>query len=491
MDTRTRKSQSSSIRFSNILGLLAPSAAAPSSMEPQYETCHSRVQPPPGEFPLAFIPGLATCSFFRQPTNLIPEFELSICEVAALELCRKRGMFKQMKRKEGEELKERSGGSWKLVLMYLLAREASQGSEKLQVVAGGSHNIIVTGSGDVYTFGQIDGLPLSVYPATKDSSLLKKISSLEGVRIVQAAAAPGKTMLVSDSGLVYACGLDIAQKIQNEADMQSMLVVDSLKEIFVVQVVIGVLFVAVLSMEGRVYTIFWGDELKLGHQSDPMDMEPRPLNGALANIPVVQIGAGHCYLLALAFQPNGMSVYSVGCGEGGKLGHGSTTSEKLPRLIEHFQVLNVQPTSIFAGTWHAAVLGHNGEVCTWGWGHCGCLGHRNDAYQTLPMVVQGLGDGKAVHIATGNLTTFVVHDNGQIYYFGAERQEIPDAAPFEPQYTAKAVINPKLARYLMDMGEKIVQISIAKSAEEFDHLVVLTESGNVFALCMAVDDDEE
>ncbi|KAI3746715.1 hypothetical protein L6452_09154 [Arctium lappa] len=41
----------------------------------------------------------------------------------------------------------------------------------------------------------------------------------------------------------------------------------------------------VLSREGRVYTFSWGNETKLGHQTDPTDL------GALENIPVVQITA--------------------------------------------------------------------------------------------------------------------------------------------------------------------------------------------------------
>ncbi|GAB2298286.1 hypothetical protein Dimus_032355 [Dionaea muscipula] len=100
-------------------------------------------------------------------------------------------------------------------------------------------------------------------------------------------------------------------------------------------------------------------------------MQPQPLLGPLENIPVVQIAAGYCYLLALAFQPSGMSVYSVGCGLGGKLGHGSKTDEKYPRRIEQLTALNLNPTVIAAGAWHAAVVGKDGRVCTWGWGRNG------------------------------------------------------------------------------------------------------------------------
>jgi len=111
-------------------------------------------------------------------------------------------------------------------------------------------------------------------------------------------------------------------------------------------------------------------------------------------------------------------VYSVGCGLGGKLGHGSKTDEKFPRLIEQFQLLNLKPMVVAAGAWHAAVVGQDGRICTWGWGRYGCLGHGNEECESVPKVVEGLRDVKAVHVATGDYTTFVVADNGDVYSFG-------------------------------------------------------------------------
>lgn len=111
-------------------------------------------------------------------------------------------------------------------------------------------------------------------------------------------------------------------------------------------------------------------------------------------------------------------MYSVGCGLGGKLGHGSRTDEKYPRMIEQFQHLNLQPMVVAAGAWHAAVVGKDGRVCTWGWGRYGCLGHGNEECESAPKVVEALSGVKAVHVATGDYTTFVVSDDGDVYSFG-------------------------------------------------------------------------
>ena len=120
-------------------------------------------------------------------------------------------------------------------------------------------------------------------------------------------------MLISDAGCVYAFGKDSfgeaeygAQGAQGAQVVTTPKLVESLKDIFVVQAAIGNFFTAVLSREGRVYTFSWGSESRLGHQTEPNDLEPRALTGALENAPVVQIAAGYCYLLALACHPNGM-----------------------------------------------------------------------------------------------------------------------------------------------------------------------------------------
>lgn len=117
-------------------------------------------------------------------------------------------------------------------------------------------------------------------------------------------------MLISDAGKVYHFGKDSFGEteygVQGSKLVSTPQLVESLKDIFVVQAAIGNFFTAVLSREGRVYTISWGSDDKLGHQTEPNDVEPHPLLGALEHVPVVQIAAGYCYLLALACQPNGM-----------------------------------------------------------------------------------------------------------------------------------------------------------------------------------------
>ncbi|KAK9090248.1 hypothetical protein Sjap_023425 [Stephania japonica] len=459
-----------------------------------------------GEFPLAASPSIvlhvltgcnldpqdlakleATCSFFRQPAHFEPDTELSISELAALDMCQKRVIFKPMPVEEKEILKQRCGGSWKLVLRFLLAGEACCRREKSQAIAGPGHSIAVTSIGVVYSFGSNSSGQLG-HDTLEEEWRPRQIRSLQGIRIIQAAAGAGKTMLISDSGRVYAFGKDSFGEAEFGAQGSKLVAttptpVMSLKNIFVVQVTIGNFFTAVLSREGRVYTFSWGNDTKLGHQTDLNDQEPHPLLGPLENIPVVQIAAGYCYLLALACQPCGMSVYSVGCGLGGKLGHGSKTDEKLPRLIEQFQLLNLQPALVAAGAWHAAVVGKDGRVCTWGWGRYGCLGHGNEECEYAPKVVEGLNKIKAVHVVAGDYTTFVVSEDGDVYSFGCgESSSLGHNVGADGQENRHInVLSPELVKSLKEVKERVVQISLSNSIYWNAHTFVLMESGKLYA----------
>ncbi|KAG6488381.1 hypothetical protein ZIOFF_049624 [Zingiber officinale] len=428
----------------------------------------------------------ATCTFFRKPANFTPDFQLSIAELAALDMCQKRAIFKPMTSEEKDFLKQRCGGSWKLVLRYILAGEGCCRRENSHAIAGPGHSIAVTSSGSVYSFGSNNSGQLG-HGTTEEEWKPRLIRSLQGIRIIQAAAGAGRTMLISDAGRVYAFGKDSFGEAEYGAQGSTVVttpqLVESLKNVYVVQAAIGNFFTAVLSREGRIYTFCWGTDSKLGHQTEPNDLVPRLLQGPLENIPVVQIAAGYCYLLALACQPSGMSVYSVGCGLGGKLGHGSRTDEKYPRLIEQFQTLNLQPMVVAAGAWHAAVVGRDGRVCTWGWGRYGCLGHGNEECESVPKVIESLATIKAVHVATGDYTTFVVSDTGDVYSFGCgESSSLGHSTAIDSQGNRHAnVLSPKLVTSLKNINERVVQISLTNSIYWNAHTFALTDSGKLYA----------
>lgn len=79
--------------------------------------------------------------------------DLPLTEVAAMDICNKRALFKLMTTEERKNMKQKCGGSWKLVLRFILAGEACTRREKAFAVAGPGHSIVVTQNGSVYSFG--------------------------------------------------------------------------------------------------------------------------------------------------------------------------------------------------------------------------------------------------------------------------------------------------------------------------------------------------
>lgn len=116
---------------------------------------------------------------------------------------------------------------------------------------------------------------------------------------------------MSDTGSVYRFGQDAFGGLESSGSYSSSpKLVESLKDIFVVQASIGGYFSAVLSREGQVYTFSWGRDERIGHASDLTDVEPRILSGPLENALVVQIAAGNCYLLCWPTNPRECKCHS-------------------------------------------------------------------------------------------------------------------------------------------------------------------------------------
>ncbi|CAI5968331.1 unnamed protein product [Closterium sp. NIES-65] len=98
-------------------------------------------------------------------------------------------------------------------------------------------------------------------------------------------------------------------------------------------------------------------------------------SAAVSVRPVVQIAGGHCYLLGLtcAKEPHGRSVWSIGCGLGGKLGHGTNKDDS------HGSRRKLRPAvkacHVAAGDYTTFVVGEGGEVWSFGSVESACLGH--------------------------------------------------------------------------------------------------------------------
>ncbi|ETN64680.1 hect E3 ubiquitin ligase [Anopheles darlingi] len=161
-----------------------------------------------------------------------------------------------------------------------------------------------------------------------------------------------------------------------------------------------------------------GQVLSLQHSNchTPDTSAPKPIEG-LECVNIVQLAA-HCegrHVLALTATGD---VFSWGNGEGGRLGHGDTSSKDIPTRI--VALAERQVTGVFCGSSYSAAITAAGELYTWGRGTYGRLGHGNSEDKHLPTIVQVLKQQRVIHVALGcgDAHSLCVTDTGIVYAWG-------------------------------------------------------------------------
>ena len=126
---------------------------------------------------------------------------------------------------------------------------------------------------------------------------------------------------------------------------------------------------------------------------------------------VTSVGSdGH----SLALTESG-EVFSWGDGDYGKLGHGNSSTQKYPRLIQSLGGKFIQHIS--AGYRHSAAVTQDGDVFTWGEGDYGKLGHGDSNGRSVPTQVRDLSH--VGQVVCGSSHTLVVSQDGRtVWSFG-------------------------------------------------------------------------
>jgi alpha-tubulin suppressor-like RCC1 family protein len=125
---------------------------------------------------------------------------------------------------------------------------------------------------------------------------------------------------------------------------------------------------------------------------------------------MISAGVGH----SLVTSGKVGEIWSFGNGMCGKLGHGGTGNEAVPRLIEALSGVAVK--QVASGRFHSMVLTRDGDVFTWGSGVFGRLGHGNMDRQLVPKRVEGFTN--VMDIAAGGYHSMAVGGGGAVYTWG-------------------------------------------------------------------------
>jgi len=180
----------------------------------------------------------------------------------------------------------------------------------------------------------------------------------------------------------------------------------------------------VSAVDGAVYS--WGGGahgcLGHGHGDDGAQPRPRRLEGPLRGVRVTQVAAGDDFSLAVDAAG---ALWSWGCGDEGRLGHGDEESRGTPArvaaLLDQSAAARtpVVVRAASAGGDHALVLSEAGEVFSFGCGDEGQLGHGDDrANQPTPTRVAGLTGVRVAEVSAGFFYSAARTEGGALHTWG-------------------------------------------------------------------------
>uniref|UniRef100_H0V6J8 HECT-type E3 ubiquitin transferase n=1 Tax=Cavia porcellus TaxID=10141 RepID=H0V6J8_CAVPO len=213
--------------------------------------------------------------------------------------------------------------------------------------------------------------------------------------------------------------------------------------------------------EGEVFSWGDGDYGKLGHGNSSTQKYPKLIQGPLQGKVVVCVSAGYRHSAAVAEDGE---LYTWGEGDFGRLGHGDSNSRNIPTLVK--DISNVGEVS--CGSSHTIALSKDGRtVWSFGGGDNGKLGHGDTNRVYKPKVIEALQGMFIRKVCAGSQSSLALTSTGQVYAWGC-------GACLGCGSSEATALRPKLIEELA--ATRIVDISIGDS-----HCLALSHDNEVYA----------
>lgn len=240
------------------------------------------------------------------------------------------------------------------------------------------------------------------------------------VRIVEVAAGYEHTLLRCASGGVFSCGVGDHGRLGHGFPLETHSTprrIDALAALgAMAQISAGGFQSLALSMLGHVYTWGWGESGSTGHGMRGHQYTPKQVE-ALREVRIVQASAGSGHTLCVSVSGD---LYACGDHRYGKLGLGKLTEDALsPRRVV-FKERGVRVRQASAWHAHSLVVTTEGKVYSFGCGERGRLGHGDERPRYRPNPIKRLWEQGAVakSVAAGELHSCVLTESGRVYTFG-------------------------------------------------------------------------
>ncbi|ELR17771.1 protein kinase domain containing protein [Acanthamoeba castellanii str. Neff] len=259
--------------------------------------------------------------------------------------------------------------------------------------------------GTAYSFGQGEWGKLGHGGAANEQH--PKQLEVQG-KVTQIGVGDQHSVLLTDGGHVYTFGQGIYGQLGHgtRKDLDRPKRVEALVRAQQTITSIGVGFDQTFAINADGVVHSWGRQGPwLGHAAQPDHVKQPQEVGLLKNkAKIMQVAAGKQHTLLLTIDGK---VYSMGKNKDGCLGQGKTVKKETANPMPITSLNNYVITQVAAGEKHSVVLASDGSVLTFGSGSNGRLGHGDTKNQDVPRTVQGVFD-KACAIAAGFEHTIVL-----------------------------------------------------------------------------------
>lgn len=310
-------------------------------------------------------------------------------------------------------------------------------------------------------------LGIGSLPAEDRAVQPRIVEQLRSVHVRQVCCAGHYSCGLSENGEVYTwgCGKDGQLGHGETKDVYTPKAVRTLQSKLIRTVSCAEHHVAAVSESGVLFTWGKGQNGRLGHGGTESELLPKAVEG-LAGHHVSQVSCGDFHTACVLLNPT--HVYAWGLGLSGRLGHGDEADRCVPTLVEALSVNHV--TFVACGGHHSATISDaGGQLMTWGGGAFGKLGHGNRLAQTSPKLVTALQNKKLVQASLGPHHSAALTQKGEVYTWG-QAGRLGHASQ-------GAEVDEMVPRQVMALSSVFVlQVSCGHS-----HCAVVTETGDVWA----------
>jgi len=288
---------------------------------------------------------------------------------------------------------------------------------KLQLIhieCGGYHTVGLTKNGQVVSWGDNDHGQLG-HGDIKARSVPTKIEALDGMDITKISCGRWHTVVLTDQGEVLTWGVGDEGLLGYDDSYGSQFTpkkVEALAGIVIVDVACGEDHTCAVTSTGSILT--WGKGIQTGHGEDIIVVLPRLLEDLSSKGGVVSVSANRYHTACVT--KNG-EVCTFGNGDYGMLGHGDERNHQTPKHVE--ALVGKKSKIVSCGCEDTAVCTEDGEVYTFGQGMYGQLGHGDRENQTSPALVQALAGKCITQLQCGWHHTMALTSSGFLFSWGS------------------------------------------------------------------------